>query len=118
LRKRLPPVLVAALVRPDAAVLVAIVMLVGWFIDMNILAPLFALVLSGSTRRGRIRVPPGARPRTIGSVIAIPLAAVIQAFVMAYLEEPDEAWLAAARRTGARSSTRPGERRRRLRGGR
>ena len=36
----LPPVLVALLFEPDVAFLVAIVMLVGWFIDENILAPL------------------------------------------------------------------------------
>ena len=85
----LPPVLVAALVRPEVAVLVAIVMLVGWFIDMNILAPLF--------RAGALQLHPivvafafllGAQlGGALGSVIAIPLAAVIQAFVMAYLDD-------------------------------
>ncbi len=85
----LPPVLVAALVRPESAVIVAIVMLVGWFIDMNILAPLF--------RAGALQLHPivvafafllGAQlGGALGSVIAIPLAAVIQAFVMAYLDD-------------------------------
>lgn len=85
----LPPVLVAALVRPESLVLVAIVMIVGWFIDMNILAPLF--------RAGALQLHPivvsfafllGAQlGGALGSVVAIPLAAVIQAFVMAYLDE-------------------------------
>ncbi|HYC06734.1 MAG TPA: AI-2E family transporter [Candidatus Binatia bacterium] len=84
----LPPVLVAALVRPDLIVIVAVVMLVGWFIDENILAPLirsdaldlhpvvvtFAFLLGGQLA--------GA----IGGVIAVPIAAVIQAFVMASLD--------------------------------
>jgi predicted PurR-regulated permease PerM len=85
----LPPVLVAALVRPESVVLVATVMLVGWFIDMNILAPLF--------RAGALQLHPivvafafllgGQLGGALGSVIAIPLAAVIQAFVMAYLDD-------------------------------
>lgn len=85
----LPPVLVAALVRPESVVLVAIVMLVGWFIDMNILAPLF--------RAGALQLHPivvafavllgGQLGGALGSVIAIPLAAVIQSFVMAYLDD-------------------------------
>ena len=85
----LPPVLVAALIRPESTVLVAIVMFVGWFIDMNFLAPLF--------RAGALQLHPivsafafllGAElGGALGSVIAIPFAAVIQAFVMTYLDD-------------------------------
>jgi predicted PurR-regulated permease PerM len=84
----LPPVLVAVLVHPEIAVLVAIAMLVGWFIDENILAPL--------VRAGALELHPivvtfafllGAQlAGAIGAIVAIPLAAVAQAFVVKYLE--------------------------------
>ena len=85
----LPPVLVAFLVRPDLLVLTAALMLVGWFIDENILAPL--------VRAGALELHPivvtfafllGAQlAGAIGAIVAIPLAAVVQAFVMKYLEQ-------------------------------
>jgi predicted PurR-regulated permease PerM len=85
----LPPVLVALLVNPDVVVLVAIVMLVGWFIDENILAPV--------VRAGALELHPivvtfafllGAQlAGAIGAIVAIPLAAVVQAFVVKYLEQ-------------------------------
>src|SRR5262245_4250575 len=70
----LPPVLVAVLFKPDVALIVAIVMLVGWFIDENILAPVvragalelhpivvtFAFLLGGQLAGG------------IGEVVAVP----------------------------------------------
>jgi len=40
--KWLPPVLVAILINPTTALPAAIVILIGWFINMNILAPLVA----------------------------------------------------------------------------
>ncbi len=84
----LPPVLVAFLFAPDVVVVVAIAMLIGWFIDENILAPL--------VRAGVLQLHPivitfafllGAQlAGAIGALIAIPMAAVVQAFVMKYLE--------------------------------
>lgn len=84
----LPPVVVALVVRPDVAVLVAGVMLVGWFIDENVLAPV--------VRAGALEVHPivvtfafllGAElAGALGAVVAIPLAAVVQAFFQLYFE--------------------------------
>ena len=85
----LPPVLVAILVKPDVAIFVAIVMLVGWFIDENILAPV--------VRAGALELHPivvtfafllgGQLAGAIGAIVAIPLAAVVQAFVEKYLQQ-------------------------------
>ena len=85
----LPPVLVALLFQPGVVVVVALAMLVGWFIDENILAPL--------VRAGALQLHPivitfafllGAQlAGAIGALIAIPLAAVVQAFVVKYLEQ-------------------------------
>ena len=85
----LPPVIVAAVVRPEIAIIVAVVMLIGWFIDENILAPL--------VRAGALELHPiivtfafllGAQlAGAIGAIVAIPLAAVVQAFVVKYLED-------------------------------
>lgn len=82
----LPPVLVAVLVMPESAVLVAVVMLIGWFIDENILAPI--------VRAGALELHPivvtlafllGAElAGAIGALVAIPLAAVVQAFFLLY----------------------------------
>jgi predicted PurR-regulated permease PerM len=82
----LPPVLVAMLVNPTTALPAAIVMLVGWFINMNILAPL--------VRSDSLQVHPivvtfafllGAQlAGPIGAIIAIPAAAVVQAFYFVY----------------------------------
>jgi len=83
-----PPVLVAILLKPDVALIVAIAMLVGWFIDENILAPL--------VRAGALELHPivvtfafllGAQlAGAIGALVAIPLAAVVQAFFFEYLD--------------------------------
>ncbi len=82
----LPPVLVAMLVSPATALPVALVMFVGWFINMNILAPL--------VRSDSLQVHPivvtfafllGAQlAGPIGAIIAIPAAAVVQAFYFVY----------------------------------
>lgn len=92
----LPVTLVAFLVRPDVVIVVAVVMLVGWFIDENILAPL--------VRAGALQLHPivitfafllGAQlAGAIGAIVAIPLAAVVQAFVVKYLEgyRADRGW--------------------------
>jgi predicted PurR-regulated permease PerM len=84
----LPPVVVALLVRPEIALVVAIVMLVGWFIDENILAP---LVRADSLQLHPIVVTfaflLGAQlAGAIGAIVAIPLAAVVQAFAVKYFE--------------------------------
>ena len=80
----LPPVLVALVTSPELALPVAAFMLVGWFIDENILAPL--------VRAGALELHPivvtfafllGAQlAGAIGAIIAIPMAAVVQAFLM------------------------------------
>ena len=85
----LPPVVVALLVQPDLALIVAIVMLIGWFIDENVLAPV--------VRAGALDLNPivvtfafllGAQlAGAIGAIVAIPLAAVVQAFVVKYFEQ-------------------------------
>lgn len=82
----LPPVVVAGLVGASSAPLVAVLMLVGWFVNMNILAPL--------VRSDQLQVHPvvvtfafllGAQlAGPIGAIVAIPLAAVAQAFFLAY----------------------------------
>jgi predicted PurR-regulated permease PerM len=85
----LPPVAVALLVQPDIALLVAIMMLIGWFIDENVLAPV--------VRAGALDLNPivvtfafllGAQlAGAIGAIVAIPMAAVVQAFVVKYFEQ-------------------------------
>ena len=68
-------------------------MLVGWFIDENVLAPI--------VRAGALELNPivvtfafllGAElAGAIGAIVAIPLAAVIQAFLVKYIEKYREA---------------------------
>ncbi len=82
----LPPVVVAVLVGVPSAPLVAVAMLVGWFLNMNILAPL--------VRSDQLQVHPvvvtfafllGAQlAGPLGAIVAIPLAAVAQASFLAY----------------------------------
>jgi predicted PurR-regulated permease PerM len=89
----LPPVLVAVIFQPEIAVLVAVVMLIGWFIDENILAPI--------VRAGALELHPivvtlafllGAElAGAIGALVAIPLAAVVQAFFLLYFRRYREA---------------------------
>ena len=95
----LPPVFVALLANPGVAAVVAVAMLIGWFIDENILAPI--------VRAGALEMHPivvtlafllGAQMAgAIGALIAIPLAAVIQAFVMEYIRgyEAGRGWIPA-----------------------
>ena len=80
--------LVALLSAPRSPLLVAVLMLVGWFVDENILAPL--------VRAGALELHPivvtfafllGAQlAGAIGAIVAIPLAAVVQAFVVKSFE--------------------------------
>ena len=82
----LPPVVVAILVGAASTPLVAIAMLVGWVLNTNVLGPL--------VQANQLQVHPivvtfafllGAQlAGPIGAIIAIPLAAVGQAFFVAY----------------------------------
>ena len=119
----MPPVLVALLTAPELALPVAAVMLVGWFIDENILAPL--------VRAGALELHPivvtlafllGAQlAGAIGALVAIPLAAVVQAFFQRYMERyrasrgwasgdtaPDGAATATTSRASPPSTSEPG----------
>jgi predicted PurR-regulated permease PerM len=82
-----PPVLVAAFFKPDAVLLVLAIMVVGWFVLMNIIQPrlmaqavglhpvvVLGSVMIGSTLAG---IP--------GAIFAIPIAAVIASFFFYYL---------------------------------
>jgi predicted PurR-regulated permease PerM len=101
----LPPVLVALAVRPEVALVAAILMLVGWFIDENVLAPL--------VRAGALELHPivvtlafllGAElAGAIGAIVAIPLAAVVQAFAVKSFERyrTEQGWPEAGTGAGA-----------------
>jgi predicted PurR-regulated permease PerM len=82
-----PPVLMAIFLKPDAALPVLIIMVVGWFVLMNIVQPrlmaeavgLHPVVVLGSVMIGsKIDGIPGA-------IFAVPIAAVIAAFFFYYL---------------------------------
>ncbi|MEX1172660.1 MAG: AI-2E family transporter [Chloroflexota bacterium] len=82
-----PPIVVALLFRPDALVPTAILMLVGWFVVMNVMQPrimqgavgIHPIVVLGSVLVGsRIAGIPGA-------IFGIPIAAVVSAFFFHYL---------------------------------
>ena len=101
----LPPVLVALAVRPELALVAAILMLIGWFIDENVLAPL--------VRAGALELHPivvtlafllGAElAGAIGAIVAIPLAAVVQAFAVKSFERyrTEQGWPEAGNEAGA-----------------
>jgi predicted PurR-regulated permease PerM len=83
----MPPVLMAIFFKPDAALPVLIIMVVGWFVLMNIVQPrlmaeavgLHPVVVLGSVMIGsKIDGIPGA-------IFAVPIAAVIAAFFFYYL---------------------------------
>ncbi len=83
-----PPVLVALVFVPDALLPVAIIMLAGWFIVMNVMQPrimqgavgIHPIVVLGSVLIGsRIAGIPGA-------IFGIPVAAVISAFFFHFLQ--------------------------------
>ena len=82
-----PPVLVAVFFKPDAALPVFLIMLVGWFVLMNSVQPrlmaeaggLHPVVVLGAVRVGsKIAGIPGA-------IFGIPVAAVIASFFFYYL---------------------------------
>jgi predicted PurR-regulated permease PerM len=83
-----PPVLVALIFVPDALLPVAIIMLAGWFIVMNVMQPrimqgavgIHPIIVLGSVLIGsRIAGIPGA-------IFGIPVAAVISAFFFHFLQ--------------------------------
>jgi predicted PurR-regulated permease PerM len=83
----MPPVLMAIFLKPDAALPVLVIMVVGWFVLMNIVQPrlmaeavgLHPVVVLGSVMIGsKIDGIPGA-------IFAVPIAAVIAAFFFYYL---------------------------------
>jgi len=82
-----PPVLVALFFKPDAALPVLVIMIVGWFVLMNIVQPrlmaeavgLHPVVVLGSVLIGsKLAGIPGA-------IFGIPVAAVVAAFFFYYL---------------------------------
>ncbi len=82
-----PPVVAALLFKPEALVPTVVVMLVGWFIVMNVLQPrmmrdavgIHPIVVLGSVLIGsRIAGIPGA-------IFGIPIAAVVSSFFFQYL---------------------------------
>jgi len=82
-----PPVIVALLFKPEALVQTTVVMLVGWFLVMNVLQPrimqgavgIHPIVVLGSVLVGsRIAGIPGA-------IFGIPIAAVASSFFFHYL---------------------------------
>jgi predicted PurR-regulated permease PerM len=107
-----PPVLVALLAKPDAALPIFIVMAVGWFIVMNLVAPrvmarsvgihpvvVLISVLIGLKLQG-----------VVGAIFAIPVAAVVSTFFFYYLNRtqasPRDVITRAARRVEAREGRR------------
>ncbi len=103
-----PPVLVAIFFKPDAAVLAFLIMLVGWFVLMNIIQPrvmaeavgLHPVVVLGSVMIGsKLAGIPGA-------IFGIPVAAVIASFFFFYLShralDADSVAVRAARRVEER----------------
>ena len=83
-----PPVLVAVFFKPEAALPVLIIMIIGWFVLMNIIQPrlmseavgLHPVVVLGSVLIGsKVAGIPGA-------IFAIPVVAVIAAFFFYYLD--------------------------------
>ena len=82
------PVIVALVFVPDAVLPAIILMLAGWFLVMNVLQPrimqgavgIHPIVVLGSVLiGGRIAGIPGA-------IFGIPIAAVVSAFVMEFLQ--------------------------------
>ena len=97
-----PPVLAAIFFKPDVALPVLVIMVIGWFVIMNIVQPrlmaeavgLHPVVVLGSVMIGsKIAGIPGA-------IFAIPVAAVIASFFFYYLgrrRDTDSVALRAAR---------------------
>jgi predicted PurR-regulated permease PerM len=102
-----PPVLVAVIFKPEAALPVLIIMVIGWFVLMNIIQPrlmadavgLHPVVVLGSVLIGsKIAGIPGA-------IFGVPVAAVVASFFFYYLgrhRDSESVALRAARRVEER----------------
>jgi predicted PurR-regulated permease PerM len=82
-----PPVVAALLTQPDALIPIIVVMVIGWFITMNIVQPrVMASSVGIHPVVVLVSVLIGLRLQgIIGAVFAIPVAAVISAFFFHYL---------------------------------
>jgi predicted PurR-regulated permease PerM len=106
-----PPVLVAVIFKPEAALPTLIIMVAGWFVLMNIIQPrlmadavgLHPVVVLGSVLVGsKIAGIPGA-------IFGVPVAAVVAAFFFYYLgrhRDTESVALRAARRVEEREGRR------------
>jgi predicted PurR-regulated permease PerM len=107
-----PPVLVALLAKPDATLPIFIVMAVGWFVVMNVVAPrVMASSVGIHPVVVLISVLIGLKVQgVVGAIFAIPVAAVISTFFFYYLNRtqmaPRDVTTRAARRVEAREGRR------------
>ncbi len=103
-----PPVIVAVLTKPDAAIPTLIVMGIGWFIVMNIVQPrVMSQAIGLHPVVVLISVLVGIKIAGIaGAVFALPFAAVIAAFFQHFLvhniRAPSDVTTRAAKRVGER----------------
>ena len=103
-----PPVIVAVLTKPDAAIPTLIVMGIGWFIVMNIVQPrVMSHAIGLHPVVVLISVLVGVKIAGIaGAVFALPFAAVIAAFfqhfLAHYIRPPTDVTSRAAKRVGER----------------
>ncbi len=107
-----PPVLVALLAKPDETLPIFIVMAVGWFVVMNIVAPrVMASSVGIHPVVVLISVLIGLKVQgVVGAIFAIPVAAVISTFFFYYLNRtqtsPKDVTTRAVKRIEAREGRR------------
>ena len=107
-----PPVVVAVLTKPEVAILVLIVMLVGWFIVNNIVVPrVMSQAVGIHPIVVLISVIIGLKIAGIaGAIFALPFAAVIASFFHYFVglgaNEPRDVTSRAAKRVGEREGRR------------
>jgi predicted PurR-regulated permease PerM len=107
-----PPVLVALLAAPDATLPIFIVMAVGWFVVMNIIAPrVMASSVGIHPVVVLISVLIGLKVEgVVGAIFAIPVAAVISTFFFYYLNRTQTAAGDVTTRAAKRVEAREGRR--------